>query len=337
MMRVIWQLLKRVLYWMWMFTLWMMLGAVIMILLSVVFSLDIESEPSDTVVIISMVGATYIFYLWRKRRTIPRAVHTHNASVEGTSNQIRAPDQGTLGKSKDTVVKIYKFLFGPSAKTINEQARAKRQSILDELTDAVQMHRDALTMNWRSTVSINEYGKIQFDGWQLEVRRFLESIDFKGLEVTWEEAEHHVTEVIRTSEIGELPTPVQTDTEREHRNPFDGVRDALEFEAACAEVLKNLGWSTRLTSGSGDQGVDVLAQKGNLRIVVQCKMYGKPVGNKAVQEAFAGMAYANADAAAVVAPNGFTKSAKELAERTGVYLLLPKDLNKLNISLRSDS
>ena len=83
--------------------------------------------------------------------------------------------------------------------------------------------------------------------------------------------------------------------------------------------------------------MDVIAQKGESRILVQCKMYGKPVGNKAVQEAFAGMAYANANIAAVVALNGFTRSARELADRTGVYLISPKDLHNLNTTIRVES
>ncbi len=59
----------------------------------------------------------------------------------------------------------------------------------------------------------------------------------------------------------------------------------------------------------------------HFKIVVQCKLFAKPVGNKAVQEILAGSMLHGADLAAVVAPNGFTRSATELAEAVGVVLL----------------
>jgi len=67
----------------------------------------------------------------------------------------------------------------------------------------------------------------------------------------------------------------------------------------------------------------------NSSIVLQCKLYSKPVGNKAIQEALSGMAFEQAHFAVVVAPNGFTRSAKQLAKRTGVFLLSEQELSLL--------
>ena len=103
-----------------------------------------------------------------------------------------------------------------------------------------------------------------------------------------------------------------------------------EFERCCADYLALKGWRSRRTGGSGDQGVDVLAEKGEIRLVLQCKKYGKPVGNRAVQEAFAAKAHARADAAAVVSTQGFTRSAHELAAATGVLLLHFTDLRSID-------
>ena len=94
-----------------------------------------------------------------------------------------------------------------------------------------------------------------------------------------------------------------------------------EREHLVAEQLSCAGWETQLTSASGDQGIDVMAEKFGLSLVVQCKLYSKPVGNAAVQEAIAGKAFAQADYAAVVTNSGFTRSAKELAQTSGVLLL----------------
>ena len=65
--------------------------------------------------------------------------------------------------------------------------------------------------------------------------------------------------------------------------------DAMEghdFEYFCADLLEDHGFkSVEVTRGSGDYGVDVLAEKEGVTYAVQCKRYDGPVGVKAVQEA----------------------------------------------------
>lgn len=100
----------------------------------------------------------------------------------------------------------------------------------------------------------------------------------------------------------------------------------LEFETCCSDYLTTRGWKSATTKGSGDQGVDVCASKRGTRIVIQCKLYSKPVGNKAVQEAHAGKAFVGAHRAAVVSNQGYTKAARELSLKTGVLLLHFTDL-----------
>ena len=53
---------------------------------------------------------------------------------------------------------------------------------------------------------------------------------------------------------------------------------------------------------------------------MQCKNYADLVGNKAVQEAYAGAEYYGCDTPVVVCPTDFTIPARELAESTGVEL-----------------
>ena len=67
-----------------------------------------------------------------------------------------------------------------------------------------------------------------------------------------------------------------------------------DFEYYCAELLKNNGfYNVSVTQGSGDQGIDVLAEKGGVKYGIQCKCYSSDIGNKAVQEAFSGCRYYN--------------------------------------------
>ena len=65
-----------------------------------------------------------------------------------------------------------------------------------------------------------------------------------------------------------------------------------DFEVYCAELLKRRGFQeVEITKGSGDYGVDILAEKEGVTYAIQCKRYTAPVGVKAVQEADAGRDY----------------------------------------------
>ena len=110
----------------------------------------------------------------------------------------------------------------------------------------------------------------------------------------------------------------------------------LGFERHCATLLRTTGWIATLTAGSGDQGVDVLARMGDISVVIQCKLYSKPIGNRAVQEAIAGRSYMGATHAAVVSNQPYTPAARELAHRTRVLLLAASDLPKLDRLLAHD-
>ena len=94
-----------------------------------------------------------------------------------------------------------------------------------------------------------------------------------------------------------------------------------DFETFIAQILGKIGFcNIQLTKGSGDQGVDILAEKDNIKYAFQCKRYDKTVGNKAVQEVFAGKFFYHCHVAVVVTNNYFTQSAKDLAHENGVVL-----------------
>ena len=103
-----------------------------------------------------------------------------------------------------------------------------------------------------------------------------------------------------------------------HKSEISGY----EFEEYCAHWLKKHGYRRCLvTKGSGDQGVDVIAYKNRHKYAIQCKYYADKVGNKAVQEVYAGMTYHNCDKAIVMTNSTFTPSAEELARKTEVLLI----------------
>ncbi len=94
-----------------------------------------------------------------------------------------------------------------------------------------------------------------------------------------------------------------------------------EFEFFCADILRGNGFrDVEVTKASGDHGIDVLARKDGVSYAIQCKRYSKPVGNKAVQEAYSGKAIYHADVAIVMSNMEFTAQAIEDAKRLGVEL-----------------
>jgi hypothetical protein len=101
---------------------------------------------------------------------------------------------------------------------------------------------------------------------------------------------------------------------------IDMPEDGLEFEYWCASALTKQGWDTQVSKASGDQGIDIIARREGLSVAVQCKRYGQPIGNKAVQEVFAAKKFVGAKHACVIGTGGFTKSAKELAGAIEVFL-----------------
>ena len=100
----------------------------------------------------------------------------------------------------------------------------------------------------------------------------------------------------------------------------DGM-EGHAFEEWCADLLKRNGFSSvEVTPGSGDQGVDITAEKDGLKYAVQCKRYASDLGNTPIQEVVAGKAFYRCNVAAVMTNQHFTSGAKELASINGVLL-----------------
>lgn len=94
-----------------------------------------------------------------------------------------------------------------------------------------------------------------------------------------------------------------------------------DFERWCADLLKKSGFTeVKVTKGSGDQGVDVLAVKDDIKYAVQCKCYSSDLGNTPIQEVHAGKNLYQCHVGAVMTNRRFTAGAKELAKATGVLL-----------------
>ena len=99
------------------------------------------------------------------------------------------------------------------------------------------------------------------------------------------------------------------------------LMEGRDFEFFCADLLEKRGFlEVEVTKGSGDNGVDILAEKDGVTYAIQCKRYEEPVGVKAVQEAYAGRDYYDRMVGVVMANQYFTKNAVDMAKKLKIML-----------------
>lgn len=208
-----------------------------------------------------------------------------------------------------------------------------------------QQHVHTLALEQRSRLVPDKYGVLDFESWNREADMFIDRVAMPHVRATVSPKQYERS-VRRLMKRVRRRTP--------HADPSDVVRAVAravierevaaheaelnvrvvtasyqrpdEFEEWCASELRAMGWDARVTGQAGDQGVDVRAVRAGVVLVVQCKLYNQPAGNSAVQEVFAGKSFYRAQLAAVVSSSGFTKSARAIAQQTGVVLLTPSEI-----------
>jgi restriction system protein len=206
----------------------------------------------------------------------------------------------------------------------------RRERLFDRVDAVTDGQIDALIRQRTILVRSDAYGKPLLDKWYTEVNYFIS---------------HHVRpnlgpsqvpllEKQRSAVLDRIAQRVALSAQQRPATPaMPASMNGAEFEAFCAAQLRAYGWSVQLTPLCRDQGVDVIAEKNRLRVALQCKLYSKPVGNKAVQEIAAGRVHQRAQHGAVVTNGTFTASAKELAATNGIRLLHHSDLPQLETIL----
>ncbi len=113
-------------------------------------------------------------------------------------------------------------------------------------------------------------------------------------------------------------------TRRIRRDRRMRVMDEMEghdFEYFCADLLEKQGFAeVEVTRGSGDFGVDILAEKDGVTYAVQCKRYNGSVGVDAVLRTYAGRDYYERMVGAVMTNQYFTTPAVAAAEKLHILL-----------------
>lgn len=207
-----------------------------------------------------------------------------------------------------------------------------KKDLKDRIYNAVNEHYDTLCIKREHSIYYDDYGNEICDGFAKELIYFVENVIFPNKYIDMDKKFKYAQMVgdMMNKVQAERPRSELSESEEELIMFAENSPDPYEFEGNCKKILEKAGWSARTTPKSGDQGVDVIAKKDDILIVVQCKFYTQPVGNKAVQEILAGKTYYKADYAVVVTNNTYTKSAKQLAKTCGVVLLNIKQLKNVD-------
>lgn len=112
------------------------------------------------------------------------------------------------------------------------------------------------------------------------------------------------------------------------------VMSGRDFEYWCAYLLQRNGFtSVEVTQESNDQGVDIVAEKDQVHYAIQCKCVSNDLGNKPVQEVYAGKEMYGCQVGVVMTNRYFTSGAQKLAEKTRILLW---DRDSITNLLRSE-
>jgi len=235
------------------------------------------------------------------------------------------------------------------AKKFKQQALASKQKqkrkqkreedlwnkLSEEIQSIIENNIKIVAAAYRTSVTSNSFGKKNYNKFIIELEEFIEdnSKVLKKMRKFYEK-KYEKYEKYETYEIDFIQDSVikfiEDEIEELYQNAdYTDDMDPFEYEHYCAEEFKKNGWIAEATQGSSDQGVDVKASRDGIDLVAQCKRFTKPVGNKAVQEVVAGIKYYEADRGIVIAPNGFTKSAKKLAESNNIDLIHHSEIKDL--------
>jgi HJR/Mrr/RecB family endonuclease len=95
-----------------------------------------------------------------------------------------------------------------------------------------------------------------------------------------------------------------------------------EFENLLYRLFEKMGYAVEHIGKSGDQGGDLIANKGGERILIQAKCYRDwKVGNDAVQQVVAAQKFYNCNKTMVIIASEFTPEAISLAKANGTELI----------------
>ncbi|WP_048837871.1 restriction endonuclease [Acetobacter cibinongensis] len=195
--------------------------------------------------------------------------------------------------------------------------------LINSLADRLQIRRKQLVYQ-------NAYGTTIYDKWEREKaafmqREMLNCLNEHGYQNYIDRA---TPELLAYLDKVAFDTPAEPEQKVSNPDVYSPDMNPFDYERYCARLLRQLGWEAIATSECGDQGADVVASRGNTRIILQCKLYTKAVGNDAVQQVAAARQHYGARYGAVVSNAPYTIPAQQLAKTNKIFLLHHDELQR---------
>lgn len=201
---------------------------------------------------------------------------------------------------------------------------------IDVVKSIIKNHKDELKTRRKQTTFKLAYGLEDDKKWQEEKKLFIEKVLFAEYRLLG------IKDAIASRYDFNLALDEITTDYTNTKHDFSNDMDPYDYEHFVCDELISLGWESEVTKASGDQGADVIAYQNGVSIAIQCKLYKGLVGNDAVQQVIAGKIFYNTDFGVVVTNSDFTKSARQIATTSGVFLLHHDQLNNLDQLVNKD-
>ncbi len=207
----------------------------------------------------------------------------------------------------------------------------RRARLLSLTASVTRTHAKLLTVKRRQLVKHDGYGNHDLSGWIAHANYFIDSVVLREARRAGLDTAGTAPGERLRSDVTRRFLAVVNATGPGGVDPAPGVvvPSGQRYEALCHRLLEAAGWIVSTTPVTGDQGADLIADGSDQRVVIQCKFHAKPIGNKAVQEAYTARNMHGADHAVVVSNNSFTRSAMQLARANEVLLLHHDQLPEL--------
>jgi HJR/Mrr/RecB family endonuclease len=223
---------------------------------------------------------------------------------------------------------------------LNELAQRENETKMHTLQEKYSALITAFYVVAERKVSLrDDYGDERWDALDKEIERVLCKIAAAEDRSDRRDSEWKKYPSLRPKEYQLLSTFLARSFKETHQKKkavrFQAVdcskMSGVEFEIYLSGLLRQLGFTDiRNTPTTNDQGADLLAKRNGRTVVIQAKRYGSPVGNGAVQQVVGALHFYSGDEGWVVTNSTFTRSAKELAQRTGIKLIDGHELVRLS-------
>ena len=200
-----------------------------------------------------------------------------------------------------------------------------RRRLLAVTQSETLRHARLLLVKQKQLVLHDGYGNYRLDDWIRHANYFIDNVVLReasaqGLDIGAAGPGTPLRDAITRRFLAVLNTHSGAEPSEPETRP-DRMDSGRDYESRCHDILRRCGWAVSMTPITGDQGADLIADADGRRLVLQCKCHAKPVGNKAVQEAYGALNLHGGHQAVVVSSSGFTRSAEALARANGVLLL----------------